>query len=91
MQKCVLFSNTGRSRHFISCDSMDLLLPSITSLYCMLSFNILSALQTVSSLKAGNSWFVLWSRFLLSRWIQKKGKRKEGMMGRREGTVLVVR
>lgn len=85
MQKYILVSNTGRISHSFFCDPMGLLLHSIVSLYYKPSFNILSALQSLSSLKAGNSCFVLWSLFLLSGWIQKKGKRKEGMMGRREG------
>lgn len=60
MQKSILVSNTGRIGHPFFCDSMGVSVCSIMSLYYRPSFNkYLSALQSLSSLKAGNSCFVL--------------------------------
>lgn len=59
MQGCILLSNSGKISHSLFCDSMGLLLTFIISLYCKPSFTVLSPLQTVSSLKAGNSYFAL--------------------------------
>lgn len=73
----ILFSSSGRISYSIFCDSIDLTLTSIITLY-KFSFITLSLLLTVSPLKAENSCYTFWPQFLSSRWIRKrKGKRKE--------------
>lgn len=85
MQIYVLFSNSSRISHSVFCDSMGLFFISIISLYFKPSFANCELLEDRKQLFC----FVVLVP-IINQGRYKKGKRKEGMVGRREDTVLII-